>query len=141
MNDLINYSLPEFSFIEKFLYHYRVKVLSVYDGDTIRVQIDFGFGMTWSGNDGKGVIIRLHGIDTPELRGEEKNDGLISRNRLREEILGKTVTLKTVKDKTGKYGRYLGIIIKEDGTSIKFGQFTFNPIKVFLQYLFDYISH
>lgn len=118
MSDLINYNVPKFDFVEEFLYHYRVKVLDVYDGDTIRVEIDFGFGMTWKGGDNRGLPIRLYGIDTPEVRGEEREDGLVSRDRLRDEILGKTVTLKTIKDKTGKYGRYLGIIIKGDGTNI-----------------------
>lgn len=115
MGDLINYNLE---FAEQYLYHYRVNVLDVYDGDTVRVEIDFGFGMSWRGSDGRGVQIRLYGINTPEVRGEERERGLISRDRLREEILGKSVTLKTVKDKTGKYGRYLGYIIKEDGTNI-----------------------
>jgi micrococcal nuclease len=118
MSDLINYTVPNFDFVEKYTYHYNVKVLDVYDGDTIRVEIDFGFGITWRGHDAKGVKIRLYGIDTPELRGEEREQGLISRDRLREEILGKNVVLKTIKDKTGKYGRYLGIIIKENGTNI-----------------------
>ncbi len=118
MSDLINYIVPDFDFIEKYTYHYNVKVLDVYDGDTIRVEIDFGFGMIWRGNTGKGVSIRLYGIDTPEIRGEERPDGLIARDKLREEILGKNIVLKTIKDKTGKYGRYLGIIIKEDGTNI-----------------------
>jgi micrococcal nuclease len=118
MSELINYNVPKFDFINEYLYHYKVKVLSVYDGDTIRVELDFGFGLIWRGSDGKGVQIRLYGINTPEVRGEEREQGLVSRDRLREQILGKTVTLKTVKDKTGKYGRYLGYIIKEDGTNI-----------------------
>ena len=118
MSDLINYTIPNFEFVEKYLYHYRAKVLSVYDGDTIRVELSLGFGVKWRGGDGKGVPIRLFGIDTPEVRGEERPEGLIARDRLREEILDKEITLKTIKDDTGKYGRYLGIIIKDDGTNI-----------------------
>ena len=30
-----------------FLYHYTARVLSVYDGDTVRVAIDLGFGIEW----------------------------------------------------------------------------------------------
>lgn len=102
-----------------YLYHYRCKVTDVYDGDTIRVIIDLGFGFKWHGVDSKeGMSIRLYGIDTPELRGDERERGLMVRDRLREEILGKEITLKTIKDKTGKYGRYLGVIIKDDGTNI-----------------------
>ena len=54
--------------------------------------------------------IRLFGINTPEVRGEERPEGLTSRDRLRELVLGKEVTLITVKDKKGKYGRYLGTL-------------------------------
>ena len=46
----------------------------------------------------------------PEVRGESREEGLISRDRLREKILGKEIYLKTIKDKKGKYGRYLGIV-------------------------------
>ena len=43
-------------------------------------------------------------------RGPEKAEGMISRNWLRERILNKDIILQTIKDKTGKYGRLLGII-------------------------------
>jgi len=95
------------------LYTYRAKVLSVYDGDTIRVEIDLGFGMKWVG-DGRGVQIRLSGIDAPEIKGSSRNLGLLSRDWLRQKINGREVILKTIKDSTEKYGRYLGIIYLED---------------------------
>lgn len=104
--------------IDDFLYHYRATVLDVYDGDTIRVEIDLGFGLKWCGYDNKGVKIRLYGLNTPEVRGEERDLGLISRDKVRELILNKTVILKTIKDSTEKYGRYLGIIITEDNLNI-----------------------
>lgn len=101
-----------------YLYHYRAKVIDVYDGDTVRLEVQLGFGLTWKGEDNRGLQIRLFGINTPEVRGKERPDGLISRDRLREQILGKEITLQTIRDKTGKYGRYLGVLIKEDGTNI-----------------------
>ena len=101
-----------------YLHHYKAKVLDVYDGDTVRVEIDLGFGMSWKGSDGRGISIRLYGLNTPEVRGSEREQGLISRDRLREQILDQYITLKTIKDKTGKYGRYLGILIKKDGTNL-----------------------
>ena len=52
--------------------------------------------------------IRLLGINTPEVRGSEKSQGIISRDALRQRILGKVVIIKTSKDKKGKYGRWLG---------------------------------
>lgn len=96
------------------MYEYKAKVISVYDGDTIRVIIDLGFGATLNGYDGKGVSLRLHGLNTPEVRGEQREQGLVSRDKLRERILDKDIRLKTFKDATGKYGRYIAEIYLED---------------------------
>lgn len=86
-------------------YTYRAKVVKVYDGDTVTVDIDFGMDQ-WKHNE----KIRLYGLDTPEVRGVEKPEGLKVRDWLRSQILGKDVIIKTIKDKKGKYGRYLGIV-------------------------------
>jgi micrococcal nuclease len=93
---------------------YDVEVVSVYDGDTIRVNIDLGFGVTLKGNDGKGVKLRLWGINTPEVRGKERTEGLKSKEALIRMLKDKKVTLKTIRDKTGKYGRYLAILYIDD---------------------------
>ncbi|RME00536.1 MAG: nuclease [Calditrichaeota bacterium] len=87
------------------LYHYRAKVVSVYDGDTCRVDIDLGLS-TWI----KQEVIRLFRINAPEVRGEEREAGLRARDYLRELILNKDILLQTIKDRKGKYGRYLGEI-------------------------------
>lgn len=84
---------------------YNAFVTDVYDGDTITVTIDCGFGLRMEKQK-----IRLYGIDTPEVRGDEKVKGKLVRNILREKILNKHIILKTIKDKKGKYGRYLGIV-------------------------------
>lgn len=89
-------------------YKYSAFVESVYDGDTITISIDCGFGIVL-----KKQKIRLYGINTPEVRGEERELGLISRDKLREKILNKNIVIETIKDKKGKYGRYLGIIYYE----------------------------
>jgi len=103
---------------ENYLYHYRAKVLEIYDADTIRVELNLGFGLIWRGSDNRGVEIRLYGLNAPEMKGSDKTKGTISRDRLREQLLGQVITLKTIKDKSEKFGRYLGILIKEDGTNI-----------------------
>ena len=54
--------------------------------------------------------LRLYGIDTPELRGSEREEGLKVRDILREMILDQEVIINTYKDKQGKYGRYLANI-------------------------------
>lgn len=84
------------------LYWYRAKVIDVYDGDTVTVDIDLGFGM-WM----RGQKVRLHGIDAPELRGDELTEGRESRDYLSLLVLDNVVMLRSYKDKSGKYGRWL----------------------------------
>ena len=91
------------------MYEYKALVTKVYDGDTITVDFDLGFGIML-----KKQTIRLFGINTPEVRGIEKADGIISRDALRQRILGKQVIIKTSKDKKGKYGRWLGEVFVAD---------------------------
>lgn len=86
-------------------YVYKAHVVSVYDGDTCTVDIDLGLN-TWIHNE----KIRLHRIDAPEIRGEERERGLKSTEYLRQLILDRDIILQTIKDKKEKYGRYLGEI-------------------------------
>jgi micrococcal nuclease len=84
-------------------YVYRANVLSVYDGDTISVEIDLGLSINVKAS------CRLLGIDTPEIRtksAKEKKLAYVARDRLRELVLGQNVTLHSV-DKPDKYGRLL----------------------------------
>ena len=83
-------------------YQYRAIITDVYDGDTVTADIDLGFDI-WRRNE----RLRLYGIDAPEVRGQERQKGLLARDALRERLVGKEVTICTIKDKTGKYGRYL----------------------------------
>jgi micrococcal nuclease len=95
--------------LEESLYIYKAYVTDVYDGDTITCIVDCGFNLGI-----QKTKIRLHGIDTPELRGSEREIGLVVRDELRKKILNKHILLKTIKDKTGKYGRFLGKIYIKD---------------------------
>lgn len=90
------------------MYEYRIKqVLKVVDGDTIDVDIDLGFDISFTSR------VRLAGIDTPESRTTDKKEkalGLEVKQRLKE-LLSKSSSLviKTEKpDSTEKYGRILG---------------------------------
>jgi len=88
------------------MYEYRCKIVKVVDGDTVDVDIDLGFGV-WMRNE----RIRLFGIDTPESRTrdlEEKKYGLAAKDFLIKWTSGGEITLKTQKDKEGKFGRILG---------------------------------
>ena len=98
------------------LYYYAAYVTGVYDGDTVTVDIDLGMGI-WQHDQ----TIRLWKINTPEVRGSEREQGLQVRDFVRDLILDKDILLRTILDKrgvdrTGKFGRLLGEILIEDGS-------------------------
>lgn len=86
-------------------FFYKANITAVYDGDTCTADIDLGLGV-WVHKE----KLRLHRINAPELKGDEKEDGLESRDFLRRLILNQEVCVQTIKDKKGKYGRYLAEI-------------------------------
>ena len=97
------------------MYEYKCKIVRVVDGDTVDVDVDLGWSTFRCGE-----RIRLYGVDTPECRtrdAQEKQAGLAAKDYVTRRLqLGVTYTL-TTKEK-GKFGRYLGVILLEDGTSI-----------------------
>tara|TARA_R100001594_G_scaffold16142_1_gene33506 strand:+ start:49 stop:471 length:423 start_codon:yes stop_codon:yes gene_type:complete len=103
------------------LYEYNCIVRSVTDGDGLRVDIDLGFGVTLRGDDGRGVNIRLFGIDAPESRTrnrQEKAHGLLAKKFVQEHCqVGERYILRT-KEK-GKFGRWLGEIKTRKGLITK----------------------
>lgn len=81
------------------------KVLSVYDGDTFRIE-----AYPWPGLEAK-ASVQVNGVDTPEIRGKceaEKQKAIETRDFVRELILGKTVFLENV-----KYGKYAGRVVAD----------------------------
>jgi len=101
-------------YIDENRYSYSAIITDIYDGDTVTCNIDVGFGIILHKRK-----IRLLGVNTPEVRGEEREECLKARDWLRELVLGKEIILYTVKDrnninKKGKYGRLLGIIYYND---------------------------
>ena len=92
------------------MYRYSVTVTRVVDGDTVDVDIDLGFGMTY-----KKQRVRMMGIDTPESRTrdlEEKFYGKQSKYFL--ESLLKDRKVQLVSHDKGKFGRILGELFIED---------------------------
>ena len=92
-----------------------IRLISVYDGDTIKAEIDLGFDLKYTDN------IRLVGINTPEIRSkdpEEKKRGYEARDYLKsllEAHRGDLYILLHSRQR-GKYGRPLGqILIFENG--------------------------
>jgi len=101
------------------MYEYRVKkVLRVVDGDTIDVDIDLGFNVSYTQR------VRLAGIDTPESRTtdlKEKALGLEVKEYLKHSLEGaEDVIIQTEKpDSSEKYGRILGwLFINDDEISL-----------------------
>jgi len=95
------------------LYHYRIQVVRVVDGDTIIAHIDLGFDFEL-----KNQYIRLARINAPEMKGESKELGEKSKEALVGKLLGKRVFVRTQKHEKEKYGRLLGELYLEDGTCI-----------------------
>jgi micrococcal nuclease len=98
------------------MYEYRVKkVTGVVDGDTIDVDIDLGFNVSFSQR------VRLAGIDTPESRTSDKFEktlGLEAKEYLKSKLKdAKLVVIKTEKpDSSEKYGRILGWLYVDGDT-------------------------
>ena len=103
------------------MYEYHVKkVTNVVDGDTIDVDIDLGFDISFSSR------VRLAGIDTPESRTTntaEKVLGLEAKEYVKSKIKdAKEVVIKTEKmDSSEKYGRILGWVFL-DGSKISINE-------------------
>ena len=100
--------------------YYVKKVTKIVDGDTIYVEIDLGFDISFSSR------VRLAGIDTPESRTTDKMEkalGLEAKAYLKHEIeSAKSVVIKTEKmDSSEKYGRILGWVFL-DGSSISLNE-------------------
>ena len=86
------------------MYRYKVNVVKVVDGDTVDVDIDLGFGMSY-----KKQRVRMVGIDTPESRTRdlvEKKFGKASKKHLKGILEAGDIEL--VSHDKGKFGRILG---------------------------------
>jgi len=98
------------------MFEYRVKqITKIVDGDTIDVDIDLGFNISYSQR------LRLAGIDTPESRTTDKLEktlGLESKEYLKYKLKdAKDVVVKTEKpDSSEKYGRILGWVYLDGST-------------------------
>ncbi len=91
------------------LYSYDAYVYNVVDGDTFDCFVileDYGFRryeMTIE-------RFRLLGCNAWEVRGPEREKGLLAKTRVEELILHKWVPIET-KKKPGKYGRWLAEVL------------------------------
>jgi micrococcal nuclease len=91
------------------------KVISVYDGDTFRVDID-----SLSPIVGKNIPVRLEGVDTPEINGKcqyEKDLAIEARDFVRNK-LSKAKEIKLNEIQRGKYFRVVAKVFI-DGVSLE----------------------
>jgi len=106
---------------KEFLFHYHARVTRVIDGDTVVCDIDQGMH-DWKHDQ----RIRLFGINAPEIRGPQKEKGLKARSymmQLMSYVHLSDIILQTHKDKTGKYGRWLGTLwIFKDGSWVNLNE-------------------
>ena len=91
------------------------KVISVYDGDTFRVDIESLPPIV-----GKNIAIRLNGVDTPEIQGkcqQEKDLAIKARDFVRIK-LANAKEIKLTKLQRGKYFRVVADVYV-DGVSLE----------------------
>jgi len=91
------------------MYTYKVEIVRVVDGDTVRVDIDLGFDM-WM----RDVSVRLEGIDTPESRTsdpKEKYYGQLAKEALEDIMDNREIFLNVSGTGKDKYGRILGYFL------------------------------
>lgn len=95
------------------MYEYPATIKRVIDGDTYVVDIDLGFGVSFTEK------VRLYNVDTPETYGvkkdsEEYKRGIEAKQFVEDRLIAKNkdheVVIETIKDRKGKYGRYLAIV-------------------------------
>ena len=80
------------------MYEYKATVIRILDGDTVELDIDLGCKVHIR------EVCRLQGIDAPELRTPT---GPAAKQWMEQATLDHAVLIRTVKDRTEKYGRYL----------------------------------
>lgn len=88
------------------MYEYKAFVTRVVDGDTFDAEVQLGFGVMIRQR------FRLFGVNAPEVRGDEREEGRLVKKFLQDAIEGHEVIVRTFKnkqdkDKQEKYGRYL----------------------------------
>ena len=92
------------------LYQYSLRNISVVDGDTLKADLDLGFGVILAAKK-----IRLEHVNCPEKNTEE---GLNSKIFTESCVLGKpNVTIMVKNHREDKYGRILGSVTY-DGYSL-----------------------
>ena len=104
------------------MYEYRASVAGVVDGDTYDLKIDLGLRVHTV------TRVRLYGVDTPETYGvragsAEHRRGQAATAFVRAwfERYGPELIVRTFKDRTGKFGRWL-VEIEDLGRELRLSE-------------------
>lgn len=100
-----------------YLYMYKCKLIRIIDGDTLECSIDLGFNIS------KKAILRLQGIDAPELRTKdllEKARAVESTEALKHIILDENPegVFYIHSKKIDSFGRCLATVILKSGLEV-----------------------
>jgi micrococcal nuclease len=93
-----------------FLHQYPAKVKRVIDGDTIVIDLQahvLGIGFVV-----QDVYLRLLGVDTPEIKGDSKEQGLMVKQFVEDLILGEMVVVES--EERDSFGRWLSYVYYQD---------------------------
>jgi endonuclease YncB( thermonuclease family) len=90
------------------MYQYNACVKRIVDGDTFDAEVDLGFH-NWTKQ-----RFRLNAYSAPEVRGVEKNIGIIAKAKL-VELLPIDGFIIITSTKTEKFGRWLADVKLENG--------------------------
>lgn len=91
----------------------EASVLRVVDGDTYDLMVSCGFDTY------RKIRVRLEGVDTWEVRGENRESGRLATEHVKElcRLTGGKVMIQSTEYRTGKYGRTIGNVTSvSDGT-------------------------
>lgn len=94
------------------MYQYRATLVRAIDGDTAVLDIDLGLHVHTT------RIVRLLGIDAPEILGTSKEKGEASKYALASLLSHGPLRITTHLDKNDKYGRVLGEIETVEGVDV-----------------------
>lgn len=89
------------------IYEYKADLVNIVDGDTQDIDVDLGFYTS------KEIRVRLEGVDTHETYGVKKDSDEYKKGMKEKEFVedfyesADELTIKTMKDSQGKYGRWL----------------------------------
>lgn len=102
------------------MYEYRAKLNRVVDADTIDLDVDLGFHISTL------IRVRLLGVDAPEIFSVKRSSEEYQRGMAAKAFVVKWFegagAVSVVTQKTGKYGRWLGTILRTPPASM-----TVNP--------------